>query len=426
MQLYRRPPPPQGFPSSSWETTRQQAEQWIEQQLRKKRGKKAVVRKPAKRVSGKPKATKKDPFPNLWKGYKAVFAYAQFEKCGFCECSLLETSYGDVEHYRPKNAISTLREEQEALGIQQEASASIAERLLEPVCSTGYYWLAYDWSNYLLACTVCNGLKTTIFPVKDNPRAIPPLKTHKTEHPLLLNPFDSKAPSKHLKFKDDGFVMHRSPYGRATIQTCGLYRDTLQRARKRIAVRAFELARDLKRPAHRRENPELLRDCYEYGVEDAEHCGMVRCIFEEIAEVSWETLVKQRAKELALQSTTTKKADKKKVIDEHLEKMGRDRYEHAAAVRQIFEKTCRASWSTLVARHARQLARDFLACRADWEKDGKYQLNWMLKFYLLARDNPGHLGSARDAYEKATHLDWNELKAYVESSVRFLLTLPAD
>jgi uncharacterized protein (TIGR02646 family) len=60
----------------------------------------------------------------------------QHEKCCFCEASFSETSYGDVEHFRPKLAYKKTG----------------TKGYVYP----GYYWLAYDWSNLLYSCEMCN------------------------------------------------------------------------------------------------------------------------------------------------------------------------------------------------------------------------------------------------------------------------------
>jgi len=63
-------------------------------------------------------------------------------KCAYCEIPLPENDRGDVEHFRPKNKVA-------------EASHH-----------GGYWWLAYDFENYLLSCSNCNrNLKKSKFPV---------------------------------------------------------------------------------------------------------------------------------------------------------------------------------------------------------------------------------------------------------------------
>ena len=423
MQLYRRPTPPNGFPSERWETARKAAEEIIEAELKKLKGKKRVAAKKGRKTSAKT-GKKKEVFPGIWKDFKAYFSYAQFGKCGFCESPILDTYPGDVEHYRPKSAITALREEADALGQQQEGLAGITGRLTKPVADTGYYWLAYEWTNYLLACSVCNGLKGTIFPVKPDATG-PPLKDNFSEDALLLNPFEKKLPASHLEFKSNGFVQDKTLYGRATIETCGLYREQLRSTRKDIAVRAYALADVLRRPGNKR-NPQLLRDCYDLGADDAKHCGMVRSILEGRGKTSWQKLVTQCAEVLALEWKRTRNAEKKKEIDERLEKMGRERFEHSSAVREIFEKKTGTPWAKVIERQAQQFASDFMTLKKYWQKDAGYELSLKFDFYMLARDNVSHVAVVKEAYEKKSRMSWNELKAQVEARYQFLWKLPED
>jgi uncharacterized protein (TIGR02646 family) len=80
-------------------------------------------------------------FPSHWtKPDVKGFLYAmQGRICAYCG---VDTSGLDVEHFRPKGAI----EDDKVHG--------------------GYWWLAYECSNYLLGCTVCNrSRKNTRFPL---------------------------------------------------------------------------------------------------------------------------------------------------------------------------------------------------------------------------------------------------------------------
>jgi len=65
----------------------------------------------------------------------------------------------------------------------------------------GYYWLAYDLSNYLPTCTRCNTSKSTAFPLTaGSPRAAAP-GAEANEQPLLLNPYHLDKPlAEHLRF----------------------------------------------------------------------------------------------------------------------------------------------------------------------------------------------------------------------------------
>lgn len=107
----------------------------------------------------------------------------QHGKCCFCESKFLETSYGDVEHFRPKGAYQKLN----------------STKLNYP----GYYWLAYDWENLMFSCEKCNrSYKRNQFPLQteatrklfhNHPNSIA------NEDPLLINP-NFEDPSVHITF----------------------------------------------------------------------------------------------------------------------------------------------------------------------------------------------------------------------------------
>ncbi|MBT3210054.1 MAG: hypothetical protein HN704_01925 [Bacteroidetes bacterium] len=99
----------------------------------------------------------------------------QKEKCCFCEAKFTATSYGDVEHFRPKKAFKKGR------------------KLIYP----GYYWLAYDWHNLLFSCEKCNRTyKKNEFPlfdenirVKNHNEAVNlPYEEYKLINPICENP----------------------------------------------------------------------------------------------------------------------------------------------------------------------------------------------------------------------------------------------
>ena len=60
--------------------------------------------------------------------------YLYLGKCCYCETKINPVSTAHVEHFRPKSKIT---------GVNKN----------------GYYWLGYEWSNLLLACPSCNGIK---------------------------------------------------------------------------------------------------------------------------------------------------------------------------------------------------------------------------------------------------------------------------
>lgn len=91
----------------------------------------------------------------------------QHEKCCFCESKFLETSHGDVEHFRPKRAYQKLD----------------SKKLNYP----GYYWLTYNWNNLMFSCEKCNrSYKRNQFPLQTE-------TTRKTwhDHPNLIENEDS-------------------------------------------------------------------------------------------------------------------------------------------------------------------------------------------------------------------------------------------
>ena len=78
---------------------------------------------------------------------KAALKVAQSGKCAFCEARVDHVAHGDVEHFRPKK------------GYRQTASDSLG--------LPGYYWLAYEWSNLLFSCQICNQRhKGNLFPLQ--------------------------------------------------------------------------------------------------------------------------------------------------------------------------------------------------------------------------------------------------------------------
>jgi hypothetical protein len=79
--------------------------------------------------SGKPIAFSS----SRWKSAKAKVRADSAKKCAYCEASTSVVAHGDVEHFRPKSI---------------------------------YWWLAYDFDNYLFACQICNQIyKKDFFPV---------------------------------------------------------------------------------------------------------------------------------------------------------------------------------------------------------------------------------------------------------------------
>jgi uncharacterized protein (TIGR02646 family) len=108
-------------------------------------------------------------FPDHWNepDVRGILYSAQGRVCGFCGCQLPRNDRGDVEHFRPKNST----------------------RGIPP--NGGYWWLAYDATNYLLSCSVCNRThKRTKFPLLNEPLRVDSITRGAIaqEAPVLFHP----------------------------------------------------------------------------------------------------------------------------------------------------------------------------------------------------------------------------------------------
>lgn len=220
-----------------------------------------------------------------WSNYKSQFAAAQHDKCAFCEVEVLRTGRGDVEHYRPKGAVHELPINRADLGTKTAHEATPDGRRNGPCVSTdGYWWLAYQWDNWLFACTVCNQDWKRNFLPTDSPRI--PITEHCEQHemPLLLHPYEGPNPVEHLEYTSDGMIYARnqSRWGQATIDTCGLdLRPELLQARAKIARKVYALLGRLEDALTVKQRDEYMDQLMEYCDPKAEHAGMVLSILDQ-------------------------------------------------------------------------------------------------------------------------------------------------
>ena len=141
---------------------------------------------------------------------KDALLAAQHCKCCYCESKFRGTSYGAVEHFRPKGAVRTRH------GL--------------PAQYPGYYWLAYEWENLLVSCEVCNTHKGTLFPLVDeSTRARSHHYPVDEETPIFIDPA-SEDPADHIRFRR-AEVLHLTDRGRGTIKGLGLRRHELEEER---------------------------------------------------------------------------------------------------------------------------------------------------------------------------------------------------
>lgn len=144
---------------------------------------------------------------------KEALKTAQHGKCAFCESPITHVQYGDVEHFRPKKGF-----------VHRKA-------LVRP----GYYWLAYDWDNLLLACQICNQRhKRNAFPLQSGSRRA---RSHRQsitkEIPVFVQPA-KEDPSVAIGFREHvPIARKRSSRGRRTIEGLGLKRRELMEERER-------------------------------------------------------------------------------------------------------------------------------------------------------------------------------------------------
>ncbi|MGB1207315.1 MAG: retron system putative HNH endonuclease [Chitinophagales bacterium] len=115
-------------------------------------------------------------------------------KCAYCESHITHIDYGDIEHFRPKSKFSKL---------------------------------CFEWSNFLLACGVCNGAahKGNKFPEKDG-------------QAMFVNPVEEE-PNDLFKFEYDvktgtANVLPKNDRGKVTESIIGLNRAELVTHRSKI------------------------------------------------------------------------------------------------------------------------------------------------------------------------------------------------
>jgi uncharacterized protein (TIGR02646 family) len=164
---------------------------------------------------------------------KEALKTMQHHKCCFCESNFSHISYGDVEHFRPKGGYK-----------QNETDKD----LVKP----GYYWLAYDWNNLLVSCTLCNQkYKANLFPLlDDSKRAKNHHVTLANETPLLINP-TLQNPEDYISFREEKpFAINNNLYGKNTITLLALDREELNTQRLKeyeIIQTLIDIIEDIKK-----------------------------------------------------------------------------------------------------------------------------------------------------------------------------------
>lgn len=204
------------------------------------------------------------------KTVKDALILAQHDKCFLCESKITHIDYGDVEHFRPKKAYCQSKN----------------DGLTRP----GYFWLAYNWDNLFLACTLCNRRhKGSLFPLEPNGlRVTVPLVDLTIERPLFINPADSdeEDPETLISFRVDELVgvipyaVENNPKGKATIKGAGIDRAKLCQRRMAFLKPILTLYKmaELNMPQPESKEAKFLLQSIldEVTADSAEYAGMFR------------------------------------------------------------------------------------------------------------------------------------------------------
>ncbi len=205
-------------------------------------------------------------------------------KCAYCEQFRAAKRELNVDHYRPKALIT------EWAGTP---SYLIEEPPKEIDVGLGYWWLAFTWKNYSLACDTCNqGSKRNLFPVQP-PRAPCVEGVESTERPLLLDPGSGFRTRNHFRWTFGGVVEPISDEGHATIVTCGLNRRDLTVRREKVALDVSRELNEFKLALRGRDasaQRDALRKIARRGSRAEEFTSMVRWLVEECLRCAWDRI----------------------------------------------------------------------------------------------------------------------------------------
>lgn len=364
---------------------------------------------PKARKKSTEKKKKKDVFSPKWSAFKDEFSKVQYGKCAYCEVSVIGAQHGDVEHYYPKGQIQALHDDPGTWGRERPYLSNVEGRSPRILSETGYWWLAYEWSNYLLSCMVCNEYwKGAIFPVEDDPRRLPPT-SDVSEIALLLNPFDDVNPAEHIHFDSFGQIhsASNSLRGFETIRTCGLDRPSLRGFRAGIAREAYYLANKLSKADTPSQIKDILYSLYLKGVETNHHPGMVRVIIERRCGLIWPELVDQLARLLTTDLLDATDPDVVREALLALYEMGRDSRENSELVHAIVVQHAKESWETLVEQLISTLTKVFKA-----DDEGASASALELLHQMGSINNP-HSPAIRSLIQHECGLSWDELEVEI-------------
>lgn len=224
---------------------------------------------------------KSSQFSPKWKPFKKNFSDAQFGgKCAYCETRIRAGYTGDVEHIYPKAEVVIYRNR----GNRSEDNPPRRQEIRS--ITPAFWWLAYEWENYVFSCNRCNNWKGSQFPMEPMPYDI---RLNGNYKPLLLNPFN-EDPKRHFQWNVVGAVSANTPKGKATIDVCGLDRKYLELERRKTATEIKKLTDDLvvaKAQNNRLAFEMTAKRMVRVGAEENPYAGMVRYLIEDLTSFSY-------------------------------------------------------------------------------------------------------------------------------------------
>jgi hypothetical protein len=205
-------------------------------------------------------------------------------KCVWCEQVYEWRGALEVDHFRPKAEVSIWAGDPPEIA---DGAPPKAET------TTGFWWLAFDWTNWTLCCKPCNSWKSTFFP-RVGPHLQHEEGVEAADVPLLLDPSSGFSTREHFRWNEFGFIHGESPRGTATIIACGLNRAALQGARLKVCLDVLDALEEYREALDTSSETWIRatqRKLAAFGDARAEFSGMVRWLVEEDLGVSWDDLV---------------------------------------------------------------------------------------------------------------------------------------
>jgi hypothetical protein len=168
---------------------------------------------------GQPKAVSQKLYAELKDVYLRVDK-PFYGKCAYCESFIAENQPGDLDHFRPKQAVT-----------HHTQPVTIKDADGHETPHPGYYWLTYDYQNLLPACADCNrpskrktqGIhigKGAEFPVQTFRACRPGEEIH--EQPLLINPVTDDDIEQHMEVQASGLIKPLTIQGETCCKIFGL------------------------------------------------------------------------------------------------------------------------------------------------------------------------------------------------------------